>query len=84
MMFVLHKMERGGKYVLKEGDPVTHIALIKDGDFEIVKKNLKGLDQQVLSFLRKGDVRKNIAKKVMMLRGRNSVYKKTAKLIPAF
>ena len=39
------KMEVAGKYVFKEGEPVTHVAVIKQGEFEIVKKNLKGVDE---------------------------------------
>ena len=59
--FKLSRYEHAGQYVLKEGDPVTHIALVKDGEFEVVKKNLRGIDERIMSFLRKGDVRKQIA-----------------------
>lgn len=83
-LFDLQRMDRGGKYVLREGDPVTHIALVKDGEFEVVKKNLKNVDERVMGFLRKGDVRKRIAKQVMMLRGRGSIYQKVSQLIPPF
>lgn len=83
-LFDLERMDRGGKYVLREGEPVTHIALVKEGEFEVVKKNLKGVDDRVMTFLRKGDVRKRIAKQVMMLRGRGSIYQKTSQLIPPF
>jgi len=75
-------METAGKYVLREGDPVTHVALIKEGEFDIVKKNLKGMDERIMGFLKEGDIRKSIAKKVLMLRGRTSVFQKTSQLIP--
>ena len=42
--FVLHRCLKKGETVLKEGDPVTHIALVKDGEFDVVKSNLRGLD----------------------------------------
>jgi CRP-like cAMP-binding protein len=48
--------------VLKEGDPVTHIALVKEGEFDVVKRNLKGLDARILTFLHTGDFKKKIAK----------------------
>ena len=72
--FELHHMERAGKVILREGDPVTHVALVKDGEFEVVKKDLRGVDDRLLDFLRKGDVRKKIARKVQLLPGRSSVY----------
>lgn len=75
--FKLHHFTKAGQYVLREGDPVTHIALVKDGEFDLVKKNLKGLDSHILQFLHKGDVRKIIAKKVLLLPGRTSIYHKT-------
>ena len=60
--------------MLREGDPVTHIALVRDGEFEIVKKNLRGIDERIMGFLRKGDVRKKVAQKVLLLPGRTSIY----------
>lgn len=42
--FKLKRFANAGQYVLREGDPVTHIALVKDGEFEVVKKNLRGID----------------------------------------
>ena len=36
--------ETAGKYIFREGEPVTHCAIIKEGEFDIVKKNLKGID----------------------------------------
>ena len=59
-MFKLHKFEKKGHYVLREGDPVTHIALVKDGEFEVVKDNLRGLDSRILGFLKKSDIQKRI------------------------
>ena len=76
------KMEKAGHFVLREGDPVTHIALVKNGEFEIVKRNLKGLDERIMGFLKKGDMRKKVARQVMLLPGRTSVYQKTNKLYP--
>lgn len=70
--------------MLKEGDPVTHIALVKDGEFDLVKENIKGLDARILQFLHNGDVRKRIAKKVLLLPGRTSIYHKTNQLLPPF
>ena len=82
--FKLQKFNKAGQYVLREGDPVTHIALVKDGEFNVVKKNLRGLDSRILAFLHKGDVRKKIAKQVLLLPGRTSVYQKTYQLLPPF
>jgi len=82
--FVLHKMERAGEVVLKEGASVTHIALVKDGEFEVVKHSVKGLDERIMTFLHKVDVRKRIARQVMMLPGRATVFQTTSKLIPPF
>ena len=72
--FNLLKFNKAGQYVLREGDPVTHIALVKDGEFDVVKKNLKGLDHRILDFLHKGEVRKKIQKQVLLLPGRTSIY----------
>ena len=52
--FRLIRTKKAGEVVLREGEPVTHIALVKDGEFEIVKKNLKGIDDRILGFLHKG------------------------------
>ena len=41
---------------------MTHIALVKDGEFDVVKSNLRGLDGKILGFLKKGDFRKKLAK----------------------
>ena len=78
----LRRMENAGKIILREGDPVTHVALVKEGEFEVVKSNLRGMDERLLDFLRKGDTRKKIARKVQLLPGRTSVYQKTNQLIP--
>ena len=60
--FNLHKCIRKGETVLREGDRVTHIALVKDGEFDVVKSNLRGLDEKILGFLKKGDIRTKLAK----------------------
>ena len=78
----IKRMENGGKFILKEGDPVTHVALVKEGEFEVVKSSLRGMDDRLLDFLRKGDTRKKIAQKVQLLPGRTSVYQKTNLLVP--
>ena len=59
--FNLVRTKKAGEVVLREGEPVTHIALVKDGEFEIVKKNLKGIDDRILGFLHKGEMKKKIA-----------------------
>lgn len=82
--FRLIRTKKAGEVVLREGEPVTHIALVKDGEFEIVKKNLKGIDDRILGFLHKGDMKKKIAQKVMMLPGRATVYQKTHAHMPCF
>lgn len=40
---------------------MSHVIFVKDGEFELVKKDLKGLDDRLLGFLRKGNIRKKIA-----------------------
>ena len=82
-LFSEKKMKKAGEYVFHEGDQVTHVALIKDGEFDVVKKNLRGMDDRILGFLKKGDFRKIVAKKVLMLRGRTSIYQRTSQLIPS-
>jgi len=59
--FKLFKMKKAGQYIAREGEPVSHVIFVKDGEFELVKKDLKGLDERLLSFLRKGNIRKKIA-----------------------
>ena len=76
------KMERVGQALFKEGDPVTHIAIVKSGEFEIYKKSIKGFDERILSFLRQSEIRKRIANHVMLLPGRSTIFQKTARLIP--
>ena len=58
--------------------------MVKEGEFDIVKKNLRGIDSKLLEFLKKGDVRKRIANKVLLLPGRTSIYQKTNQLIPPY
>ena len=82
--FHLLRTKKAGEVVFKEGDPVTHIALVKDGEFEVVKENLKGIDDRIIGFLKKGDMQKKIAQQVMMLPGRTTVYKKAHSLMPCF
>lgn len=82
--FRLHKFNKAGQYVLREGDPVTHIALVKEGEFDVVKRNLKGLDARLVNFLHKGDFRKKLSKQVLLLPGRTSIYQRTNQLLPPF
>lgn len=63
---------------------MSHVALVMSGEFEVVKKSVRGLDDKIMSFLTKGEVRKRIASKVLLLPGRSTVYQKTASLIPPF
>ena len=76
------KTEKVGQVILREGDPVTHIAIVKAGEFEIVKRSVKGLDGRIMQFLKKSEVRKRIASQVMLLPGRSTVFQKAAHLIP--
>ena len=69
--------EKAGMYLFDEGSEANHIALVKDGEFEIVKRNLDGIDQKVLDSLKHSNVKNIIAKKVLLLRGRKSIYSKT-------
>jgi len=66
--------ERSGQVILNEGNAVTHIALVMDGEFEVVKKSVRGLDDKIMSFLKKGEVRKRIASKVLLLPGRSTIF----------
>ena len=75
--FEKKEFKKAGQYVLREGDEVKYVAVVKEGEFDVVKKNLKGIDGRILDFLRKGDVRKRIANKVLLLPGRTSIYQKT-------
>ena len=56
----MHRFDQKGHYVLREGDPATHIALVTEGEFEVVKHSLNGLDSQILGFLKKSDVQKSL------------------------
>ena len=56
----LSSYERVGEYVLTEGEPADQVCIIQSGLFEIVKKDLNGLDDKIMSFLAKGEVRKNV------------------------
>ena len=76
------KAEKAGHVVLQEGNPVTHIAIVKQGEFEVVKKSVRGLDDKIMAFLGKSDLRKRIASRVLLLPGRSTIFKKTAQLIP--
>lgn len=58
--FTTLNIPTAGTYVLREGEPVTHVALVREGEFEVVKKSLQGLDQRIMSFLRKSDLPKQI------------------------
>ena len=60
------------------------MVFIKQGAFEVVKRDLKGLDDQLLTFLRQGDIKKKISKQVLLLKGRKSVYRKVQKHFPVF
>mmetsp|Transcript_25026 Transcript_25026/g.33552 ORF Transcript_25026/g.33552 Transcript_25026/m.33552 type:complete len:187 (+) Transcript_25026:705-1265(+) len=82
--FTPHRMDKAGCVVLREGDPVTHIAIVISGEFELFKRSVKGLDDRIMSFLKKNDVRKRIARQVMMLPGRSTIFQKTSHLIPPY
>ena len=72
--FFKNVSQKAGHIILREGDPVTHIALVMKGEFEVVKKSVKGLDDRIMEFLRKTEVRKNIASHVLLLPGRSTVF----------
>lgn len=40
-----------GTTVLKEGDPSEYIALIKDGEFQVCKEDMRQVDHRILEFL---------------------------------
>ena len=44
----LKTFDVGGKYVFKEGNPVTHVIIVKDGHFEIEKRDLFSIDQAMM------------------------------------
>ena len=68
------KADKVGQVVLQEGNPVTHIAIVKQGEFELVKKSVRGLDARILAFLKKSEVRKRIASRVLLLPGRSTIF----------
>ena len=53
------------------------MAVVKAGEFELVKHTLEGLDDKILDLLHRSNLKKELAKKVMLLRGRESIYKKS-------
>ena len=70
--------------MLKEGDLVSHVAIVKLGEFEVIKKSIRGLDDRIMNFLKKSEVRKRVASRVLLLPGRNTIFQKTAQLIPPY
>ena len=68
-LFKLQTFDVGGKYLFREGDPVTQVIIVKDGDFEIEKKDLYSIDEAMIEFLNKSVIRSRMAKKIMLLRG---------------
>ena len=47
-LFKLQKFDVGGKYLFREGDPVTQVIIVKDGDFEIEKRDLYSIDEAMI------------------------------------
>jgi CRP-like cAMP-binding protein len=54
---------------LREGDPSDYIALIKHGEFEIIKQDLREVDDRLLEFLRKVDEKKVMTSFINLSRG---------------
>ena len=48
---------------------MTHVIIVKDGDFVIEKRDLYQTDQALIEFLNKSVVRSRMAKKILLLRG---------------
>ena len=83
-LFKLQSFDLGGKVIFKEGEPVKQIAIIKDGEFEIFKRDLYDVDAAIIRFLQDSAVRSKMAKQILLLRGGNSIYSKSKQLFPAF
>ena len=76
-LFKLQTFDVGGKYLFREGEPATHVIIVKDGDFVIEKRDLYQTDQALIEFLNKSVVRSRMAKKILLLRGGQSIYSKS-------
>ena len=83
-LFKLQVFEVGGKNILREGDLVKNVVIVKDGEFEIVKRDLSDIDKGIMKFLQKSVVKSRMAKKILLLRGGSAIYSKSKQLFPAF
>ena len=83
-LFKLQKYDVGGKVVLKEGDLVKYVVIVKDGEFEIVKRDLYDIDKAIMTFLQDSVIRNRMAKKILFLKGGKFIYSKSQQLFPAF
>ena len=72
-----------GQYVFKEGEESNYIAIVKDGEFEVVKQDLSSMDPNLFTFLKLTDVLEETAKEIRLRRGSKSVFKKSTTLFPA-
>ena len=50
-LFKLETYDVGGQVVLKEGDLVKYVVIVKDGEFEMVKRDLYDIDKAIMTFL---------------------------------
>ena len=50
-LFKLQVFEVGGKNILREGDLVKYVVIVKDGEFEVMKRDLFGIDKAIMKFL---------------------------------
>ena len=70
--------------MLQEGNPSNYVALIKTGEFEVIKQDMKDVDQRLIEFLTRVDKNKAMKAYVNLLRNKNTVYEKSSKLCCLF
>lgn len=78
--FQLREFRQAGKIVCTEGQPADWIVVVKDGECEVCKQDLKGVDQRIVSFLQKKDEKKEMTKIASFKP--ESVFGSTCKLFP--
>ena len=70
-VFTAHRFNQ---VVINEDTNADTVLIVKSGEFEVFKQSLTNMDKNIFSFLDKGKERDRVAKKVLLLPGRDRIY----------
>ena len=70
-VFTAHRFNQ---VVINEDTHADTVFIVRSGEFEVFKQSLTNMDRNIFSFLEKGKERDRVAKKVLLLPGRDRIY----------